>query len=318
MILAPLIVGRKGEQADLFEELRAQGFVRMRVDGKVYEIDAAAEAQEEREAHGRSRRRPAQSARRRQAAARRIVRDGAAPRRRPRARRRDGQRRASTSSRRSSPARSAATRCPSSSRGCSRSTIRWARARAATGSARSASSIRSASSRFRELSLASGAIKGWDRRNQFYFQMLQSLAKHYGFDLEQPFAELPRSACSTSILHGSGARRSASSTSASAASSYVREHAFEGVFPNLERRYRETDSVMVREELAKYLNTQAVPRVRRHAAAARSAPRARSAEQARSTSSRALPLTQAIAVLRSARAAGREAGDRRQDRAARS
>ena len=70
---------------------------------------------------------------------------------------------------------------------------------------------------FPDLSLASGAIKGWDRRNQFYFQMLQSLAQHYGFDLEQPFGELPQ-AVQEVVLHGSGAEKIRSPTRASAAS----------------------------------------------------------------------------------------------------
>ena len=151
MVLAPLVVGRKGEQAELFDELRAQGFVRLRVDGEVLrDRRSCRSSTEEREAHDRGRGRPAaRCATDVQAAARRVVRDRAAPRRRPRARGRDGQRRASTCSPRSSPARSAATRSRSSSRGSSRSTIRWARARAATAWARSASSIRSASSPFR-------------------------------------------------------------------------------------------------------------------------------------------------------------------------
>ena len=93
MILSPAVVNRKGEQVDLFVELRAKGFVRVRVDGNVCEIDAVPKLAKTDEAHGRGRRRPAQGARRVQAAARRVVRDGAAPRRRPRRGRRDGHRR---------------------------------------------------------------------------------------------------------------------------------------------------------------------------------------------------------------------------------
>ncbi len=93
MILAPVVVNRKGEQVELFVELQAKGFVRVRVDGKVHEIDARAEARQEHQAHDRGRRRPAAREARPQAAARRVLRDRAAPRRRPRARRRDGHRR---------------------------------------------------------------------------------------------------------------------------------------------------------------------------------------------------------------------------------
>src|SRR5262245_33459604 len=111
---------------------------------------------------------------------------------------------------------------------------------------------------FPDLSPASGAIKGWDRRNQFYFQMLQSLAAHYEFDLEQPFGALPPSVQEV-ILHGSGTEKIRFTYVAERGKSYVREHAFEGVIPNLERRYRETDSLVVKEELAKYLNNRACP-----------------------------------------------------------
>jgi excinuclease ABC subunit A len=111
---------------------------------------------------------------------------------------------------------------------------------------------------FPDLSLASGAIKGWDRRNQFYFQMLQCLASHYAFDLETPFGELPEKVRSV-VLDGSGDEKIKFIYVGERGNKHVREHAFEGVIPNLERRYKETDSIVVREELAKYLNTRACP-----------------------------------------------------------
>jgi excinuclease ABC subunit A len=111
---------------------------------------------------------------------------------------------------------------------------------------------------FPDLSLASGAIKGWDRRNQFYFEMLQSLAAHYSFDIEAPFEQLPQKV-QEAVLHGSGDEKIKFSYVGERGKSHVREHAFEGVIPNLERRYRETDSVVVREELAKYLNSRSCP-----------------------------------------------------------
>ncbi len=125
---------------------------------------------------------------------------------------------------------------------------------------------------FPHLSLASGAIKGWDRRNQFYFQMLGSLAEHFGFDLEQPFEKLPESAQEL-ILHGSGRDKIPFHYINDRGRTTVREHTFEGVIPNLERRYKETDSIVVREELAKYAQQQALPRVRRRAPAAGGAQR---------------------------------------------
>jgi excinuclease ABC subunit A len=108
------------------------------------------------------------------------------------------------------------------------------------------------------LSLAAGAVKGWDRRNQFYFQMLQSLAAFYEFDTDQPFEELPEKVRHT-LLFGSGAQAIPFSYINERGRTTVREHAFEGIIPSLERRYKETDSAAVREELAKYQNNQACP-----------------------------------------------------------
>ncbi|WP_244847825.1 excinuclease ABC subunit UvrA [Caballeronia sp. SL2Y3] len=108
------------------------------------------------------------------------------------------------------------------------------------------------------LSLAAGAVKGWDRRNQFYFQMLQSLAAFYEFDIDAPFEELPEKVRKT-LLYGSGKQAIPFSYINERGRASVREHAFEGIIPNLERRYRETDSTAVREELAKYQNNQPCP-----------------------------------------------------------
>jgi excinuclease ABC subunit A len=106
----------------------------------------------------------------------------------------------------------------------------------------------------RDLSLAGGAIRGWDRRNGYYFQMLQSLAKHFKFDIEKPFQDLTPK-IQDIVLNGSsdivkftylnerGDKR-------------LQKHAFEGILPNLKRRYRDTDSSVVREELSKFLSNQ--------------------------------------------------------------
>jgi excinuclease ABC subunit A len=108
------------------------------------------------------------------------------------------------------------------------------------------------------LSLAAGAVKGWDRRNQFYFQMLQSLAAFYEFDIDEAFEDLQEKVKKI-LLFGSGKQTIPFSYINERGRASIREHVFEGIIPNLERRYRETDSVAVREELAKYQNNQACP-----------------------------------------------------------
>ncbi|MDH5633205.1 MAG: excinuclease ABC subunit UvrA [Gammaproteobacteria bacterium] len=105
------------------------------------------------------------------------------------------------------------------------------------------------------LGLPMGAIKGWDRRNAFYFQMLESLAKHYKFNIETPFEELPKKVRDI-ILHGSGDELINFTYFGERGNSYKRKQPFEGVIPNMERRYRDTDSTGVREELAKHMSTQ--------------------------------------------------------------
>jgi excinuclease ABC subunit A len=112
---------------------------------------------------------------------------------------------------------------------------------------------------FPTLSLASGAIKGWDRRNAYYFAMLESLARHYKFDIEQSFESLPV-AVQQAALQGSGEeeiRFSYMMDSGTSPSKKVnKKHVFEGIIPNMQRRYRETDSTVVREDLARYRSTQ--------------------------------------------------------------
>ena len=109
-----------------------------------------------------------------------------------------------------------------------------------------------------ELSLASGAIKGWDRRTIFYFQMLQGLAAHYGFDIEKPFAELPDEA-QNAIIFGSGAEEIEFDYVSEKGRIQKRKHAFEGVLPNFRRRYLETESSAVRDELSKYMSRSPCP-----------------------------------------------------------
>jgi len=109
-----------------------------------------------------------------------------------------------------------------------------------------------------ELSLAGGAVRGWDRRNAWYFNLLQSLAKHYGFDVETPWEDLSASVRAV-ILHGSGSEKIRLYQTGIDGKPRSELRSFEGVVPNLERRYRETDSSAVREELGRYLSSHTCP-----------------------------------------------------------
>ena len=108
------------------------------------------------------------------------------------------------------------------------------------------------------LSLAGGAIRGWDRKTTYYYQMIQSLASHYGFDIETPFDALTEKLQNV-ILCGSGKEKIEFFYENTRGMQIKRSHRFEGVLPNLERRYHETESSAVREELQKFLNSQACP-----------------------------------------------------------
>ena len=119
---------------------------------------------------------------------------------------------------------------------------------------------------FPTLSLASGAVKGWDRRNAYTFSMLEAVAAHYKFDIDLPFEELPETARQV-LLHGSGAdeiqfvyqAESAAAAGGIKKRSVKRSHPFEGILPNLQRRFKETDSSAVREDLARYMAPRSCP-----------------------------------------------------------
>ncbi|HWP95059.1 MAG TPA: excinuclease ABC subunit UvrA [Gammaproteobacteria bacterium] len=108
------------------------------------------------------------------------------------------------------------------------------------------------------LSLAGGAVRGWDRRNAWYFQLIQSLARHYRFNPDTPFEELPQKVRDV-VLYGSGAEEIEFRYQNERGGYTKRRHPFEGIIPNMERRYRETESQTVREELAKYLSSRPCP-----------------------------------------------------------
>ena len=257
MILSPVVVNRKGEQAELFVELRAKGFVRVRVDGKVYEIDATPHLTKNQKHTIEvvvDRLRVRQDLKQRLAESfETALRHG------------DGRAIAVEMDSGEEHLYSAKFACPICSYSLQELEPRLFSFNNPMGACPRCDGLGSISFfdpkrvvAFPQLSLASGAIKGWDRRNQFYFQMLQSLAKHYGFDLEKPFNKLPER-IQQMILYGSEKEKIAFQYLSDRGKTVMREHAFEGIIPNLERRYRETDSIMVREELAKYLNSKPCP-----------------------------------------------------------
>jgi excinuclease ABC subunit A len=256
MVLAPVVADRKGEQAELFEELRAQGFVRLRIDGTVHEIDALPKL--------------AKTAKHSidvvvdRIRVRAEVKQRLAESFEMALRRADGRAVALETDTGREHLFSAKFACPVCSYSLPELEPRLFSFNNPLGACQQCDGLGAIQFfdpkrvvAHPELSLASGAIRGWDRRNQFYFQMLTSLAAHFKFDVERPFQKLPETVQSV-VLFGTKEKVPFSYLN-ERGRTIVREHAFEGVVPSLERRYRETDSVVVREELAKYLNTKPCP-----------------------------------------------------------
>jgi len=255
MLLAPIIRERKGEHAQVFENLKAQGFVRVRVNGTLHELDEVP-ALTLRQKHtieavvDRFKPRPDLKQRLaesfetalRLGAGLAIVADYDQP-----------DRQTMYSSRYACPVcdyslseleprlfsfNSPMGACPACDGLGTRQVFDPARVVAHP-----------------ERSLAEGAVRGWDRRNAYYFQMILSLAKHYGVDVETPYEKLP-ARVRNAILHGSGEEQIGFRYSSESGGQVTRKHRFEGILPNLERRYKETESALVREELSKFISDQ--------------------------------------------------------------
>ncbi len=257
MILSPLVVERKGEQLDLFDELRAQGFVRLRVNGTVYEMDSLPKLAKNKKhtieivvdrlkVSAESKQRLAESF---ETALRHA----------------EGRALAVEMDTGKEHLFSSKFACPICNYSLPELEPRLFSFNNPMGACPKCDGLGNIEFfdpkrivAFPQLSLSGGAIKGWDRRNQFYYQMLDSLAKHYDFDLERPFESLPEKIQNV-ILFGSGNEEIAFKYLSERGRPAVREHAFEGIVNNLERRYAETDSMTVREELAKFLNVCVCP-----------------------------------------------------------
>ncbi len=256
MILAPVVAGRKGEQADLFDTLRTQGFVRVRIDGTVYELDALPKLAKNAKhsvdvvvdrlkvrADARQRLAESFETALRHAEGRAIALE------------------TDTGTEHLFSAKFACPVCGWSLPELEPRLFSFNNPMGACPTCDGLGVIDFFDPRrvvaHPTLSLAGGAIKGWDRRNQFYFQMLTSLGLHYGFDVEKPFESLPENVQAI-VLFGAKDKIPFSYLN-ERGKTFVREHSFEGVIPNLERRYKETDSIVVREELAKFRNTRPCP-----------------------------------------------------------
>jgi excinuclease ABC subunit A len=257
MVLAPVVANRKGEQLELFDDLRAQGFVRVRVDGKIYELDEVPKLAKTQKhdvdvvvdrlkIRADIKQRLAESFE----TALRLA---------------DGRAIAMEMDSGREQLFSAKFACPVCNFALQELEPRLFSFNNPMGACPKCDGLGAVSFfdpkrvvAFPHMSLASGAVKGWDKRNQFYFQMLQSLASFYDFDIDAPFEKLPENVQNI-LLNGSGKESIPFIYLNERGVASTRSHAFEGILHNLERRYRETDSVLVREELAKYLNSKPCP-----------------------------------------------------------
>ncbi len=257
MILAPVVANRKGEQQDLFAELRAQGFVRLRVNGTVYEMEALPKLAKNSK-HNIDvvvdRLKVRADARQRLAESFETALTHA-----------EGRAIALEMDSNTEHLFSAKFACPQCAYALQELEPRLFSFNNPMGACPKCDGLGNIQFfdpqrvvAYPHLSLAAGCIRGWDKRNQFYFQMLESLAKHYGFDITAPFEELAEELRQV-VLYGSGRDKIPFRYLSEAGRSAIREHPFEGIIPSLERRYKETDSLMVRDELSKYLNQKPCP-----------------------------------------------------------
>jgi excinuclease ABC subunit A len=259
MLLAPLVRERKGEHAQVFDQLRAQGYVRVRVDGVLHEIDAVpplALRQKHTIEAVVDRFKPRDDLRQRLAESFETalkIGDGMAVVQ-------------SIDDATAEPLLfSSKYSCPVCDYALPELEPRLFSFNSPIGACPSCDGLGVAQffdpARVvvhPELSLAAGAIRGWDRRNVYYFQLIQSLAKHYRFAVDTPWQELDADT-QQAILHGSGEEVITFTYLTDAGGRTQRKHRFEGIIPNLERRYRETESAAVREELAKYISERPCP-----------------------------------------------------------
>ncbi|KAF1698443.1 excinuclease ABC subunit A [Pseudoxanthomonas jiangsuensis] len=259
MLLAPVVRERKGEHAQVFEQLRAQGYVRVRVNGELHEIDAVP-ALALRQKHTIEavidRFRPREDIKQRLAESfETALKLG------------DGMAMVMSLDNPQAPPQlfSSKYSCPVCDYSLPDLEPRLFSFNAPMGACPSCDGLGVAEFfdparvvAHPELSLAAGAVRGWDRRNAYYFQLINSLAKHYRFDVDAPWSSLPESV-RQAVLYGSGEETIGFTYLTEAGGRTQRRHRFEGIINNLERRYKETESAAVQEELGKYISERACP-----------------------------------------------------------
>ena len=257
MILAPLVTGRKGEQLNLIDELRAQGFVRLRIDGEVYDIDAVPRLE-------RNRKHTVEAVVDR-LKARPEVKQRLAESFETALRHSDGKAVVVEMDTGKETLFSAKFACPVCDYALPELEPRLFSFNNPMGACPRCDGLGTITFfdpkrvvALPHLSLASGAIKGWDRRNAFFYRMLESLALHYGFDIDTPWEQLPEKIQQV-VLHGSGGEQIPFHYLGDGGRRVTRRHAFDGVIPTLERRYRDAESQLLREELAKLIATRPCP-----------------------------------------------------------
>ena len=269
MLMAPVVRDRKGEHAQLFEELRSQGYVRVRVDGRVYPIDEVP-ALELRRKHtievviDRFKVRPDLKQRLAESfETALILSDGLAllsPLERA-GKDNDSQTTTGPDADKMLSSRYSCVHCDYSLQEVEPRMFSFNNPNGACpgcdglGVAQFFDPDRVVSNP--HVSLAGGAVRGWDRRNAYYFQIIKALSAHYGFDIEAPFEELSEKHRDI-ILYGSG-DEIIEFTYFGERGTQKRRHPFAGVIPNLEKRFRETDARIVREELSKYISQKPCP-----------------------------------------------------------
>jgi len=263
LLLAPLVVDRKGSHEEIFETLRGQGFVRARIDGRVHELDALPKIDPKKKhtieaVVDRLRIRADAATRLAESLETALKLAAGTARLAPY----DAEKAAKPADEVLFSSRQA---CPECGYSVAALEPKMFSFNSPAGACPTCDGIGLKDFfdplrvvAYPHLSLAGGAIKSWDRKNAYYYAMITAMGKHYKFDPETPWTDLPKKIQQV-MLFGSGDTEVEFRYQYGKGPAVKKKHRFEGIIPNLERRYKETDSLPVREELAKYLGSQPCP-----------------------------------------------------------